>query len=325
MDTMKAITHHRYGQPDCMALEEVPRPTPGEGQVLVRVRAASVNPLDWHALTGTPWVMRLGSGLRAPKRIVLGADVAGVVEAVGPGVTAFAVGDEVYGGARGSLAEFAVAGAKSLAAKPPSLTFEQAAALPVAAATALQALRDKAHVQAGQRVLVNGAAGGVGTFAVQIAKALGAEVTAVCSTANVDLVRSLGADHVIDYTTADFAATDELFDVMIDMVGNRRFSVCRRVLKPKGRFVVVGGPEGGRLLGPLTHLLGAVAAFAFSGRRAVPFVAKLDAASLEAISELVAAGKVAPVVSRTYDLADAPEAMRLLMTGHAQGKLVVRV
>ena len=313
-----------------LALEDVDRPVAGDDQVLVRVKAASLNALDWHFTTGTPYVMRLTAGLRAPKRQTLGVDVAGTVEAVGRNVTTFQPGDEVFGVGSGSCAEYVVASADRIVHKPAEVTFEQAAAMPTAAVTALQALRDRGQLEPGQKVLVNGAAGGVGTFAVQIAKAFGAEVTAVCSTRNVDTVRSLGADHVIDYTVVDFTgaevvASGERYDVMIDNVGNRSPAKCRRVLSRNGICVVVSGPKKNRLLGPVTHLIATLAYFMFVRQKAKSFVADATSEPLLYLRELLESGQITPVIERTYALSEAPEALRYLGTGHARGKLVITI
>ncbi len=320
---MKAVVYHRYGTPEVLSLDDVERPEPEPDQVLVRVRAASLNALDWHFMTGTPWVMRLTSGLRAPKRNIPGVDVAGTVEAVGRDVTRFAEGDEVFGSGVGSCAEFVAAAEDRLVAKPANVSFEQAAASPVAAITALQGLRDHGGVEPGQRVLVNGAAGGVGTFAVQIAKALGAEVTGVCSSRNVDAVRSIGADHVVDYTTDDFVAAGRRYDVMFDNVGNRSPAECRRVLTDDGICVVITGPKRNRRLGPIGHLVRTLVSFKFASQTAVSFTAEETAGALADLSELLESGSVVPVIERTYSLGDVPEAMRYLGTNHARAKLVV--
>ena len=251
--TMKAIKFYNYGPPDVLQFEETEKPAARDNEVLVKIRAASVNPLDWRLMRGKPYLIRAMTGLRGPKDARTGADVAGHVEAVGSRVTEFQPGDEVFGGIGstcGAFAEYVCADEKALAPKPANLTFEQAAAVPVAALTALQGLRDKGRIQAGQKVLINGAAGGVGTFAVQIAKSFGAEVTGVCSTRNLDMIRSIGADHAIDYTRQDFTSGDERYDLIYDCMGNRPLSACRRVMSLAGTYVVVGGPDGG-LLGPL--------------------------------------------------------------------------
>ena len=321
---MRAIVYENYGPPDSLAVKETSKPVVGDNTVLVRVHAAAVNPLDWHSLTGTPYVMRLQSGLRKPKQpSVLGVDLAGVVEAVGRNVTQFRPGDEVFGGSAGSFAEYVGVAENSIVRKPSNLTFEQAAAVPCAALSALQGLRDKGKLQSGQQVLINGAAGGVGTFAVQIAKALGAQVTGVCSTRNVDMVRSLGADQVIDYTRDDFAENRPHYDVLLDNVGNRSFAACRRSLKPNGVYVVLGGPKKGRLLGPVKRLAGALVAFMFVSQRAAPFFAQPNRDDLLFLLELLESGKVVPVIDRCYPLSEAGDALKYLEQGHAQGKIII--
>ena len=326
MGCMRAIVQHQYGSPSVLELREIDPPSvDGDERVLIRVRAAAVNPVDWHDMTGTPYIARLQAGLRRPKRATIGTDVSGIVEAVGSKVTRVRPGDEVFGGALGSLAELTTAAEDKIAAKPANVTFEQAASVPIAALTALQALRDKGKLQAGQKVLINGAAGGVGTFAVQIAKALGAEVTGVCSTANVDMVTSLGADHVVDYTKDDFAAGAARFDVMLDNVGNRTLSDCRRVLQPKGIYVIVGGPKKGRLLGPAGRMVKALVVFSFVGQKAAPMLAKINHDDLSVLADMLASGTITPVIDRTYALADTADAMRHLEGGHTRGKLVVTI
>ena len=319
---MKAATRTTYGPPDVLELREVERPVPADGEVFVRVRASSVNPADWYILNG-PLMARISSGLRAPKTNLLGADYAGTVEAAGVGVTPFRVGDEVFGGRTGAFAEYVcVPHDRGIALKPANMSFEEAAALPIAAITALQGLRDKARLRAGQKVLVNGASGGVGTYAVQIAKALGAEVTGVCSTRNVEIARSLGADRVIDYTREDFTVSGEQYDVIFDVAGNRSWSECKRVLEPHGTLVLVGAPKRH----PLRHIVGMVLAGRLSrGRKAVFFVAKITHADLDALRELVESGKVRSVIDRRYELDDIADAYRYLGDGHAQGKVVVTV
>jgi NADPH:quinone reductase-like Zn-dependent oxidoreductase len=292
--------------------------------VLVKVRAASLNRADWYALTGVPKAARVTMGLRAPKEQALGVDFAGVVEAVGKDVTDLRPGDEVFGGRTGALAEY-VSVRKGVSPKPANLSFEEAAALPVAALTALQGLRDKAELQPGQRVLVNGAAGGVGTFTVQIAKALGAgEVTAVCSTRNVELVRSLGADHVIDYTQEDFAANGRTYDVVADVAGGRSWADLKRVLDPQGTLVIIGAPLGHGLLGPLTSIAKLWLGTRRGSRKGEFFIAKIDKPDLATLRELAEAGKLKPVVERTYELDELRDAYRYLGTGHVRGKLVIR-
>lgn len=325
---MRAIVRDRFGSPeDVLQLREIDVPEVGDDGVLVRVHATSVNPVDWYTVAGRPLIGRLmGMGLRKPKSNRVGDDFAGRVEAVGAGATQFRPGDEVYGAKSGAFAEYVAVEETRLAAKPANLTFEQAAAVPVAALTALQALRDKGGVQPGQRVLVNGASGGVGTFAVQIAKALGAEVTGVCRTPNVDLVRSLGADHVVDYTRDDFTTSGRRYDLMIDNVGSRSFSECRRVLTPEATLVLVGGPKTNRLLGPLSRIARARLAAVGKSQKAVFFVAKIERDGLAFLRDLLEAGKVTPVVDRSYvGLGEVPDALRYLGEGHARGKVVITV
>jgi NADPH:quinone reductase-like Zn-dependent oxidoreductase len=322
---MRAIVQDTYGSADVLELRDVDRPEVGDDDVLVAVHAAGVDRGVWHFMAGRPNLNRLVSGLRAPKAPVLGMDVAGRVEAVGKDVTRFAPGDEVFGTCRGSFAEYALAGSDQLAPKPPSLTFEQAATVPVSGCTALQALRDVGKVQPGERVLVIGAAGGVGTFAVQLAKAFGAEVTGVCSTTKVDLVRSIGADHVIDYTREDFAQTVQRYDLILDIAGNRSLSHLRRALAPQGTLVIVGGEEGGRWFGGLDRQLRAHALSPFVGQRLGTFVSKASGEDLVALTELIEAGRLAPVVDGTYPLSGVPEAIRRLEAGHARGKVAITV
>jgi NADPH:quinone reductase-like Zn-dependent oxidoreductase len=319
---MQAILQHTYGSADVLELGDVEEPTPGSDQVLVRVKAAAVNPLDYHSMKGRPLFIRLGNGLRGPKQAVRGADAAGVVEAVGAAVTDLRPGDEVFGARSGSFAEL-VAG-KSFAPKPASLTFEQAAAIPVAAVTALQGLRDKGRIAPGQRVLVNGAAGGIGTFAVQIAKASGAHVTGVCSTRNVDLVRSLGADEVVDYTRADFRRGGTRYDLVLDNVGNVSLLDRRRVLAENGRLVIVGAMHGHMVRTMLRGVFGSLLT-RFGNRRAVFFVARITKDDLLVLKQLVDDGKLVPVIDRTYPLSDAADAVRYLQTERARGKVVITI
>jgi NADPH:quinone reductase-like Zn-dependent oxidoreductase len=324
--TMKAIVQRSYGDApeEVLAYGEVPRPTPGAGEVLVRVAAASIDRGTWHVMAGVPYVMRLaGFGVRAPKALNPGRCLAGTVEAVGAGVTQFAPGDEVYGTTTGTFAEFAVATPARLAIKPAGLTFTEAAAVPISGQTALQAVRDKGAVQAGQRVLVIGASGGVGTFAVQIAKAYGAHVTAVASTSKLELLRRIGADHVLDYTRDDFSAGDQRYDVILDIGGRSSLSHLRRALTPRGRLVLVGGMSKGRLAGGMNRQLRALLWSPLVGQKLGPFLASENAADLAALRQLVDAGKVAPVVDRTYALSDVPAAIRYMLKGRVQGKLVV--
>jgi NADPH:quinone reductase-like Zn-dependent oxidoreductase len=323
---MKAIVYCDYGVAN-LKFQDVEKPTPADDQLLVKVRAASVNPLDWHFVEGTPYLMRaLAAGLRKPKDTQLGVDFAGTVEAVGKNVTRFKPGDEVFGGRTGAFADYVcVRESRAVALKPASVTFEQAASVPIAGITALQALRDKGQLQAGQKVLINGASGGVGTFAVQIAKSYGAEVTGVCSTRNVDLVRSLGADHVIDYTKEDFTKTDQLYDLIVDNVGNRSLSECRRVLKPKGTFVLVGGGGANEqgLIGPMAKPLRLMLVSPFVSQKMGMILAELNHDDLALLADLMQSGKVKPVIDRTYKLSDVPEAIKYLERGHARGKVII--
>lgn len=319
---MKAVVYRTYGSPDVLRCEDVPKPAPADDQVLVKVEAASVNPLDWHFVRGEPYPMRLQAGLRTPKSGRLGVDVAGRVEATGPAVTAFRPGDRVFGTARGAFAEYVASSGKALTLIPPSLTFEEAAAVPVAGVTALQAVQYKGELRAGQRVLINGASGGVGTFAVQIAKTFGAEVTGVCSTPNLDLVRSLGADHAIDYTKEDFTSLKQRFDVIVDNVGNRPLIACARILVPSGRYVIVGGPAG-RWLSPFDRVIAAAVLARFVGRQMGFVVGRIDGRTLETLAAMIAAGGVKPVVGRRYGLDEIADAVAYVESGHARGKVVV--
>jgi len=322
-DRMKAMVRCDYGPPDVVKLEDIEKPTPGDDQVLVRVRAASVNPLDWHYVRGMPYVMRLGEGLRKPKVIRLGVDFAGTVEAVGTKVKRFRPGDEVFGGRTGAFAEYVtVREDRAVVLKPANLTFEQAASVPVAAITALQGLRDQGKIQPGQKVLINGASGGVGTFAVQIAKSFGAEVTGVCSTRNVNMVRSIGADRVIDYTKEDFTKSVERYDLILDNVGNHSLLESRRALKPKGKYIMVGGPSG-RWIDPLPRALNALVLSRFVSQDIRMFLAELNKEDLTILRDLMQAGKVTPVIDRRYKLSEVPEAIRYLEEGHARGKVVI--
>ena len=289
------------------------------------MRAASVNPLDWHYMRGTPFVLRLAAGLRKPKVTRLGADLAGQVDTVGKHVTQFQPGDEVFGVCKGAFAEYVGASESAVVLKPANVTFEQAAAVPVAAFSALQGLRDKGQIQRGQKVLINGAAGGVGTFAVQLAKVFGADVTGVCSTRNLDMVRSIGAHHVIDYTQEDFTTSGQQYDLIFDAAGNHSLSDCRRALTPKATLVLVGGPNKGRWVGPLTGVLKAVVVSRFVSQKLRPCLAHSSKADLIVLRELLEAGKVAPVIDRSYPLSDVPEAIRYLEEGHARGKVVIRM
>ena len=324
---MQAIVYDRYGSSEVLELRETDRPVVTDDGVLVRVHAASVNPVDWHTMTGTPYLVRMQSGLRKPKSEELGVDFAGTVEEVGSSVTQFQPGDEVFGARNGSFAEYVcVREERAVVQKPAGVTFEQAAAVPVAAISALQGLRDRGRIQPGQKVLINGASGGVGTFAVQIAKSFGAEVTGVCSTRNVDVVRSIGADHVIDYTQADFTQDGQRYDLMLDIAGNRSWSDCRRVLAERAALVVVGGPKGNRWIGPLSQALKLrVRSLGGSRRVAAPFLAMVNKEDLVILQKLLEAGTVTPVIDRQYELSDVPEALSYLEDGHARGKIVITV
>ena len=323
---MRAIVRNTYGSPDVLELQEIDKPDVTDDEVLVRVRAASVNRADWYTLTGTPYVGRTQLGLLKPKSNRMGVDFAGTVEAVGRDVTQFRPGDEVFGGRSGAFAEYVcVREDRAVVPKPANVTFDEAAAVPVAAITALQGLRDKGQIQPGQKVLINGASGGVGTFAVQIAKAFGAEVTGVCSTRNVDLVRSIGADHVIDYTQEDFTRSDRRYDLMLDVAGSRSWSACRRVLNPQATLVIVGAPKGNRLLGPLSHIVKVRLAAFRSSRKVVFFIAKFNKADMAVLRELLEAGKVTPVMDGRYELSEIADALRYMGEGHCRGKVVITV
>jgi len=322
---MKAIVCHEYGPPDVLKYEEVEKPTAADDEVLIRVRAASVNPLDWRLMRGRPLAGRIAFGLRGPKETRPGRDVAGVVEAVGRGVKRFGPGDEVFGACRGALAEYACARESAVVRKPPGLTFEQAAAVPVAGLTALQGLRDKGRIRAGQSVLINGAAGGVGTFAVQFARVFGADVTGVCSTRNVQLVRSIGARHVVDYTREDFTEGGRRYDLIFDCVGHGSPSALRRVLKPEGVCVIIGGPHVRWTVGLLAYLIKPLVLSWFVSQSFTFFMARVKADDLSFMSELMGAGKVTPVIDRRYSLSEAAEAVRYLEEGHARGKVIVTV
>jgi len=323
---MKAIVQDVYGSADVLELRDIARPEPGDGQVLIRVKAAGVDQGVWHLMAGLPYLVRLfGYGLKKPKVPVRGREVAGVVEAVGTGVTRFAAGDEVYGTCDGSFAEYVCAKEDKLARKPLGISFEEAAAAPISGVTALQAVRDAGQVTVGQKVLILGAGGGVGSYAVQLAKAFGAEVTGVCSTGKVELVRSLGAGAVIDYTTSDIAGTGELYDLIIDTAGNRPLSFLRRLLVPKGTLVIVGGEGGGKLTGGLERSLGAPLVSLFSGRKFKGLAAKETHLDLEALASLIESGSVKPAVDRIFPLAEAPAAIQYLREGRARGKVVIRV
>ena len=323
---MKAIVQDKYGSPDVLELKEIDKPVAKDDEVLVRVHAASINAADWHLLRGMPYIMRvMGNGLLRPKTVVRGRDVAGKVEAVGKNVTQFQPSDEVYAEVdTGSFAEYTCVSEDVLGLKPTNLTLEQAATVPLAANTALQGLRDRGQIQPEQKVLINGAGGGVGTFAVQLAKSFGADVTGVCSTTKVDLVRSIGADEVIDYTQEDFTQNGRRYDLVFDLVANRSLADCRRALTPKGTLVLSGG-EGGPWLGPFGLILNAVVMSPFSSQSLRPFLARQSKEDLQVLKELIEAGKVKPVIDKTYPLSEVPEAIRYLEEGHARGKVVITV
>lgn len=324
---MRAIVQDVYGGPDVLELREIGRPVVMDDGVLVRVHAAGVNPADWHIMRGTPYIARLAFGLRKRKGEVLGIDFAGTVEVVGRNVKQFQAGDEVFGSGSGAFAEYvSVPEARALVLKPANLTFEAAAAVPIAAVTALQGLRDPGNIQPGQEVLINGASGGVGTFAVQIAKSYGAKVTGVCSTKNLEMVRAIGADRVIDYTHEDFTRGEQSYDLMLDTVGSRALSECIRVLHPTATFVAVGGPTGNRWIGPLGNSVTGRFSPAGGNRKVVRlFLAKSNKEDLGVLQKLLEAGKVTPVIDRTYPLSETPEAIRYLEQGHARGKVVITV
>lgn len=324
VDDMRATVRETYGGPEVMRLEQVPRPAAVKGDdVLVRVRAAGVDRGVWHMMTGLPYLGRLAFGIRKPKDRVLGLDLAGVVEAVGPDVTRFAVGDAVYGSGRGSFAEYAIAPETKLAAKPKALSFEQAAAVPVSAVTALQGLRT-GKIKEGHKVLVTGASGGVGSYAVQLAKAYGAQVTGVCSTGKIGFVRSLGADHVLDYTREDFADAGP-YDVILDIAGNPPISRLRRALTSTGTAVITGGEGGGKLTGGLHRQLAALALSPFISQRLTTFLGLVRAAELQDLTPLIDSGKISPALDRTFTLAEAQDALRYLENGQVSGKIAITI
>ncbi len=324
---MKAIVQDKYGAPDdVLEFKEIDKPVVKDNEVLVRVHAVTINVGDWVLTKGTPYIMRFVSGLRKPKNSVPGMDIVGTVEAVGRNVKGFQPGDEVFGSCNGALAEYACAGEDNVTPKPTNLTFEQASAVGVSATTALQALRDHGKVQPGQKVLINGASGGVGTFAVQIAKAFGADVTGVCSTRNVDMVRSIGADQVIDYTKQDFTKIGQFYDLILDNVGNHSFSDLRRALSPQGMLLPnAGGHTPGRWIGAIGRVFRASVMSMFMSQQGRPFIALMNKEDRAALKELVEAGKVTPVIDRTYPLSETSEAFAYIGEGHARGKVVVTV
>ncbi|PYT74225.1 MAG: alcohol dehydrogenase [Acidobacteria bacterium] len=327
---MKAIVYYNYGSPDVLKYEETEKPTPADDEVLIKVRAASVNPYDWHFMRGMPYLLRLGAGLRQPKNKRLGVDAAGQVEAVGKNITQFKLDDEVFGCCKGAFAEYACASESKVVLKPANLTFEQAASIPIAGLTALQGLRrggleDRGENQAGKKVLVNGATGGVGTFAVQIAKSFAAEVTGVCSTKNVEMLRSIGADHVIDYRKEDFTKCGPRYDLIFDCVANHSLSAFRRVLNPKGNYIMVGAADGGGrwMIGLLARLLRAMVMSWVVSQEFVMVGAKITKEDLTLLGELMKTGPIKPIIDRCYRLREIPEAIRHVETGHARGKVVI--
>jgi NADPH:quinone reductase-like Zn-dependent oxidoreductase len=324
---MKALVFRQYGGPEVLRIEEVEKPSPKADELLIRVLAASLNPLDWHRMRGLPYPVRLlASGIGRPRLTRLGVDFAGSVESVGSQVRRFRVGDEVFGTADGAVAAYVTSTEVGIALKPADSTFEQAAAVPVAGLTALQGLRDKAQLKAGQKILINGASGGVGTFAVQIAKSMGAEVTGVCSTRNQELVRRIGADHVVDYTREDVTQGSERFDVVLDMIGSYPLLSYRRVLNPHGTLVVVGSPSTDRWIGAMSGWIKATLIRPFVGQHYDVLMADANRTQdLDTLAELMRSGQVTPIIDRTYALADTAEAMRYLEQGHARGKIIIRI
>lgn len=324
-ETIKAVVYRCYGSPDVLEFADIEKPTPADDEVLVKIHAASVNPLDWHYMRGSPYIMRLMSGLGAPTETRLGVDYAGTVEAVGGKVTLFKPGDAVFGAWTGAFAEYVnTREDRAIVLKPANMTFEQAASVPIAALTALQALRDKGQVKPGQKVLINGASGGVGTFAVQIAKSFGAEVTGVCSTRNVEMVRSIGADHVFDYKEEDYTKSGQRYDLIVDMVGNHSPLANQRVLNPEGTLVLVGGAKG-NWVAPLVNPLKALVLSWFVDQKIVTLLARLEPGDLSFLAKLMQAGSMTPVIDRRYPLAKVPEAIRYSETGRARGKIVINV
>jgi len=323
---MKAIVYRCYGSADVLSLEDIEKPAPADNEVLIKIKAAAVNPLDWHYMRGTPYIMRLlGAGLGTPSNIRMGVDFSGKVEAVGKDVSRFKPGDEVFGGGAGAFAEYiTVTEDRALVLKPANLSFEEAAAVPIAAITALQALRDRGQLKSGQKVLINGASGGVGTFAVQLAKSFGAEVTGVCSARNAEMVRSIGADHVIDYKTEDYTESGQQYDLIIDMVGNHPLSANRRVMTPDGTMVIIGGPSS-NWIGPLMGPIKAMFYSPFVGQDFSMLIAKMRKADLTVLAGLMAAGEVTPVIDRHYRLSEVPAAIRYSEEGHARGKIIINI
>jgi NADPH:quinone reductase-like Zn-dependent oxidoreductase len=322
---LHAILRRRYGGPEVLSYEETPKPTPADDEVLIKIRAASVNPYDCHFMHGRPRPLRLATGLRRPKDPRLGVDVAGDIEAVGKTVTGLAVGDAVFGACRGAFAEYGCAKPASLTTKPENVTYERAACVAIAGITALQALRDSAQLRAGQTILVNGASGGVGTFAVQLANVFGATVTGVCSTHNVEMVRSIGAGRVIDYTKEDFTRAAQRYDAILDTVSNHSLAALRRVLAPRGTYVCVGAASHGQWLGPLARLLATRLISPFVRQRMTVAMARSSAGDLATLGDLMKAGRVTPVIERGYELRETADAIRHVDHGHARGKVVIRI
>jgi NADPH:quinone reductase-like Zn-dependent oxidoreductase len=324
---MKAVVYHKYGSPDVLELAEVAKPTPKDDEVLLKVHAASVNPADWHLLRGKPYIARLQLGLRKPKDSVLGCDMAGQVEAVGKNVTMLQPGDEVFGSpfmhGFGAFAEWVSVSEDLLTSKPTTLSFEQAAAVPLAASTALQGLRDHGRIEPGHKVLIIGASGGVGTFAVQIAKSFDAEVSGVCSTRNAEMVRSLGADHVIDYTREDFTRSGQNYDLILQLAGTLSPSECRRALTSKGTLVQISGESDGRWIGAVARIIKGLVLSPFVSQKMASFTVKPNKEDLQFLKQLIETGTLTPVIDRTYSLSEVPEAIRYLEEGHARGKVVV--
>lgn len=322
---MRAAVYARYGPPEVVQITDVEKPVPNDDEVLIKVRAASVNPYDWHFMRGTPYPIRIAAGLRNPKDNRLGVDVAGQVESIGKNVTLFKPGDAVFGLCKGAFAEYACASELKVGLKPDNVTFEQVAAVPIAAFTALQGLRDKGNLQPGQRVLINGAAGGVGTFAVQIGKSFGADVTGVCSTRNIAMVRSIGADRVVDYNREDFTKGTRRYDLSLDCVGNHSLSACRRVLSPKGIYIQAGGPTGRWMIGFLGRLIKMLVLSRFVSQKLVMVGAKPCKEGLAILHNLMKTRRVRPVIDKSYSLSEAPEAIRYVEAGHARGKVVINL
>jgi NADPH:quinone reductase-like Zn-dependent oxidoreductase len=321
---MKAAVAAQYGGPEVIEISEIEKPAVSDEQVLVRVRAGSLNAMDWYGLIGLG-IARVGGGMSKPKDTRIGTDFAGVVEAVGSAVTQFKAGDEVFGAKGGSLAEYVAVGQDRIALKPVNASFEQAAAVPVAGLTALQGLRDHGQLKPGQQVLINGAGGGVGSFTVQLAKSFGAQVTAVCGPANVDLVRSLGADEVVDYTRADFTLGEKRYDLFLDIAGGRTWGECRRILKPEARFVIIGGPRDNRMIGPLAHILKLRLAAMGSSQKVGFFIASVNRKDLLILKEMIEAGSLKPAIDQAYMLSETVQAFRHMQTGHIRGKIVITV